>query len=181
MSSQINLVLSLDDQKPLEKQAFSWKSCDKLRQLLQLITNYDSFFITNYDKLLANCDRYFKLRQNYYKLRQSTQLFNWADRLFPSGWHYWCCSSCHHRFAPAARGDFAQKAKSRGGGTLVAYAYMKESIYGWNMQLACQNKSRFAWTGAAWNRRVMMTFLLFAPASTKWLGWRKKENPEGTA
>ena len=26
----------------------------------------------------------------------------------------------------------------------------------------------------------MMTFLLFAPASTKWLGWRKDRNPEGT-
>ena len=152
MSSQINLVLSLDDQKPLEKQAFS-----KLCQLFQLIANYDSFFMTNYGKLLANCDRYYKVRQNYYKLRQSTQLFNRADRLFPSGWHYWCCSSCHHRLAPAARGNFAQKAKSRGG-TLVAYAYMKESIYSWNIQLACQNKSRFAWTGAAWNRRVMMTF-----------------------
>ena len=31
-------------------------------------------------------------------------------------------------------------------------------------------KSRFAWTGAAKNRWVMVTFLLFAPASTKWLG-----------
>ena len=26
-----------------------------------LITNYDSFFITNYDKVLPNCDRYNKL------------------------------------------------------------------------------------------------------------------------
>ena len=34
-------------------------------------------------------------------------------------------------------------------------------------------KSRFAWTVAARNRQVIMTFLLFAPASTKWLGWRK--------
>ena len=29
-------------------------------------------------------------------------------------------------------------------------------------------KSRFALTGAAWNRWVMMTFLLFAPASKRW-------------
>ena len=37
-----------------------------------LFTNYDSvsFFITNYDKVLTNCDRHYKLRQNYYKLRQ---------------------------------------------------------------------------------------------------------------
>ena len=42
-------------------------------------------------------------------------------------------------------------------------------------------KSRFAWTGAARNRWVMMTFLLFAPANKRWLGWRKTENPEGTA
>ena len=28
---------------------------------------------------------------------------------------------------------------------------------------------------------VMMTFLLFAPASKRWLGWRKTENPEATA
>ena len=77
-------------------------------------------------------------------------------------------------FAPAARGF-------RRGGTLVAWAYMKESIYSWNIQSACQNKSRFAWTGAAWNRLVIMTFLLFAPASEKWLGWRKKEYPGGIA
>ena len=29
--------------------------------------------------------------------------------------------------------------------------------------------------------QVMMTFLLFAPASKRWLGWRKTENPEGSA
>ena len=28
---------------------------------------------------------------------------------------------------------------------------------------------------------VMMTFLLFAPASKRWLGWRKTANPEETA
>ena len=48
----------------------------KLRQ--SVVTNYDSFFIKNYDKVLTNCDRYFKLRQLlqtttiYYKLRQNT-------------------------------------------------------------------------------------------------------------
>ena len=44
-----------------------------------LIINYDKvllqittpFFITNYDKVLTNCDRYYKLRQNYYKLGQN--------------------------------------------------------------------------------------------------------------
>ena len=49
------------------------------------------------------------------------------------------------------RGDFAQKAKSRGG-TLVTRAYIKESTYRWNVQSVCQKKSRFAWTGAARNR-----------------------------
>ena len=53
------------------------------------------------------------------------------------------------------RWDFARKAKSRGG-TLVTRAYIKESTYSWNIQ-----------------SYSMMTFLLFAPASTKWLGWRK--------
>ena len=27
---------------------------------------------------------------------------------------------------------------------------------------------------------IMMTILLFAPASKRWLGWRKTENPKGT-
>ena len=35
-------------------------------------------------------------------------------------------------------------------------------------------------TGAAWNRWVMMTFLLFGPASKRWFGLCKTENPEGT-
>ena len=34
-----------------------------------LITNYDRFFITNYDEVLTNCDRYYKLRN---KLLQIT-------------------------------------------------------------------------------------------------------------
>ena len=70
--------------------------------------------------------------------------------------------------------DFVQRAKSRGG-TLVTRAYIKESTYSWNIQSYSQYRktSRFAWTGAARNRSVMMTFLLFAPARTKWLGWRK--------
>ena len=33
--------------------------------------------------------------------------------------------------------------------------------------------SQVTWTGAARNRQVLMTFLLFPPASTRWLGWRK--------
>ena len=38
-----------------------------------LVTNYDSFFFFfNYDKVLTNCYRYYKLRRNYYKLRQNT-------------------------------------------------------------------------------------------------------------
>ena len=35
-------------------------------------------------------------------------------------------------------------------------------------------------TGAAWNCWVMMTFPLFMPASTRWFGLCKTENPEGT-
>ena len=66
------------------------------------------------------------------------------------------------------------------GGTLVTRAYVKESTYSWNIQSYSQYRktSRFAWTGAARNRSVMMTFLLFEPASnfsTKWLGWRKTQ------
>ena len=61
--------------------------------------------------------------------------------------------------------DFARKSKSRGG-TLVACVYFKESTYSWNIQSACQKKSRFAWTGAAWNLWVMMTFLLFYCSSS---------------
>ena len=68
--------------------------------------------------------------------------------------------------------DFARKTKSRGG-TLIARAYIKESTYSWNMPSVCNKKSLFAWTEAALNRWVMMTFLLFAPASKRWLGWRK--------
>ena len=64
---------------------------------------------------------------------------------------------------------------------LVACAYIKESTLSWNIQSVYQRKTRFVGTGAAWNRWVMMTFLLFAPASKRWLGWRKTENPEGTA
>ena len=61
--------------------------------------------------------------------------------------------------------DFARKSKSRGG-TLVACVYFKESTYSWNIQSAGQKKSRFAWTGAAWNLWVMMTFLLFYCSSS---------------
>ena len=50
--------------------------------------------------------------------------------------------------------------------------YTKESTVSWNIQSVYQKKSWFAWTGAARNLKVMMTFLLFEPASTKWLGWR---------
>ena len=65
---------------------------------------------------------------------------------------------------------------------LVVRAYIK----GKYLQLKytvrlCQKNSRFAWTGAAWHRWVMMTFLFFAPASKRWLGWRKTENIEETA
>ena len=64
---------------------------------------------------------------------------------------------------------------------LVACAYIKESTLSWNIQSVYQKKTRFVWTGAAKNRWVLMTFLLFAPASKRCLGWRKTENPEGTA
>ena len=39
-----------------------------------LITNYHSFFITNYDKVLTNWDRDYKSRQNYYNLRHHYKL-----------------------------------------------------------------------------------------------------------
>ena len=45
-----------------------------------------------------------------------------------------------------------------------------------NLQPVYQKKSRFACTRSGRNRRVMMTFPLFAPSSKKWLGWRKTEN-----
>ena len=40
----------------------------------------------------------------------------------------------------------------------------------------CSQYTRFACTGAARNRWVMMTFQLCTPASKKCLGWRKREN-----
>ena len=54
--------------------------------------------------------------------------------------------------------------------------YYKESTYRWNIQSVCQKKSRFAWIGAARNRKVMMTFLLFGPPSTKWLGSNERKS-----
>ena len=68
----------LDDQKPLEKQAFWLKSINNTYYHIshdKVITNYDSFFITNYDKVLTNCDRYYKSRQNNYKLRHHYKLW----------------------------------------------------------------------------------------------------------
>ena len=38
-------------------------------------------------------------------------------------------------------------------------------------------KNSICLISAAWNRWVMMTFLLFTPVSEGWLGWRKTENP----
>ena len=67
---------------------------------------------------------------------------------------------------------FRPEAKSKGG-TPVTRAYIKESTYTWNIQSVYQKKSRCAWTGAARNQQVMTTFLLFTPASMKWLRWRK--------
>ena len=40
----------------------------KPNQTIHVVTNYDSFFITN-------CDRYYKLRQQYYKLLQNISFF----------------------------------------------------------------------------------------------------------
>ena len=67
--------------------------------------------------------------------------------------------------------DFAQKAKSRRG-TLVTCAYIKESTNSWNIQSYSQYRKNLDLLGQG-PRGIMMTFLLFAPASTKWLGWRK--------
>ena len=47
-------------------------ACYKLRQ--SVATNNYRFFIINYQRVLTNCDRYYKLRQNYYKLRQLLQI-----------------------------------------------------------------------------------------------------------
>ena len=74
-SFQINLVLSPWRSNTTRKTSLligKFKQCLLLQittKLLQissalLITNYDSFFITNYDKVVTNCDRYYKLRQN---------------------------------------------------------------------------------------------------------------------
>ena len=40
----------------------------KLRQ--SVVTNYDSFFIKNYDKVLTNCVKIITNYDSYYKLRQ---------------------------------------------------------------------------------------------------------------
>ena len=78
-----------------------------------------------------------------------------------------CCGFC-----PA--GNFPRRHSS-------SSRLIKESTYSCNIHSVRQKKI----SGAAWNRWVMMTFLrsilLFAPGSKRCLGWRKKENPEGTA
>ena len=81
-----------------------------------------------------------------------------------------CRSVCQraNRDIASARRDLAQKVKSREGTLVIARAYIKESTYSLNIQSECQKKYWFAWAGAAWNRWVMMTFLLFAPASKIW-------------
>ena len=86
-------------------------------------------------------------------------------------WKHSCCDveNCQYLLPPQG---------FRRGGTLVTRAYIKESTYSWNIQSVCQKKSRLAWTGAARNPYVMM-FLLFAPASTEWLGWRKDRKSLG--
>ena len=69
------LYCPLDDQRPLKKQDLSLLQITKkfIRNYVSFafITNCDSFFITKYDKVLTNCDRYYRLRQNYYELRQN--------------------------------------------------------------------------------------------------------------
>ena len=45
----------------------------------------------------------------------------------------------------------------------------------WQLKYAV-SKFVIAWTGAAWDRWVMMTFLFYTPTSKRWLGWRKTEN-----
>ena len=109
-----------------------------------------------------------------YWLKTPGYFFKTSHRL--SNLEYFCWD--HVMFTSnCPRGDFAQKAKSRGG-TLITRAYIKGSTYSWNIQSYSQyrkKKTRFAWIGAARNRQVTMTFLLFAPASTKWLGLRKTQ------
>ena len=68
------------------------------------------------------------------------------------------------------RRDFVQKAKSRG--TLVTCACIKESTYSWNIQSYSQYRKTLHLLEQGPRG---MTFLLFAPASTKWLGWRKTQ------
>ena len=70
----------------------------------------------------------------------------------------------------------AQKAKSQGG-ILLTCAYIERSTYSWNIQSVCQKKSWLAWSGAAWNLWVKLTFLLFMPASKRWLEWCKTQDP----
>ena len=97
------LYCPLDDQKPLEKQAFWLKSINNTYYYIShdkvitlqitsalLITNYDSFFITNYDKVLTNCDRYYKSRQNNYKLWHHYKL----RQLLIAGLHARACCLC---------------------------------------------------------------------------------------
>ena len=65
-----------------------------------------------------------------------------------------------------------------GGFALLDPSLLKESTYCWNIASVYRKKSRFAWSGAAWNRWVMWRFHI-TPASKRWLGWRKTENPRG--
>ena len=68
-------------------------------------------------------------------------------------------------FAPAGlspRGESPRRPPLK-----VARIYT-ECIYSQNIQFVCQIKSRFAQTGAAWNRWVMMTFHHGTPAWNRW-------------
>ena len=74
---------------------------------------------------------------------------------------------------------FRPEAKSRGG-TLATRAYIKVSTYSSNIQSVYQKKTRFARTGAARNRQVIMTFYCLRPQVRNGQGDVKTENSERT-
>lgn len=85
------VALKMEDHSKIKP--FVWKVYIKECLLLQftikllqiasalLITNYGSFFITNYDKVLPNCDRYYKLSN---KLLEFMKAITNSDRTLSS-------------------------------------------------------------------------------------------------
>ena len=116
--------------------------------------------------------------------RYATAKFTHSDVNSVSGFKYLTNNSVSQNSPMVPHGAIREETdpvsrKPRRRNMVVTCSYNKESTYSWNIQSVGQKNSRFAWTGASWNRWVMMLFLLFTPPSKRWLGWRETENRSG--